>query len=45
MKSFELVASLACVFAVGFVTGSYRNYLAHVLCRDCLRKLPLHEEN
>jgi len=45
MKFFlESIGPLVFVFGVGFVTGAFRNHLAHVLCRDCLKKLPLREE-
>ena len=45
MKSFlELIVPLVFVFSAGFVTGSFKSHLAHVLCRDCLKRLPLKED-
>ncbi len=38
------VVPLVFIFLVGFVTGSYGLHRVTTICRHCLRKLPLTED-
>ncbi len=38
------IVYLTLVFTVGFATGSYGLWRIQTICRHCLRKLPLSEE-
>lgn len=39
-----LISGLVIVFVVGLFVGAYRSHGDIVVCRDCLRKLPIESE-